>query len=93
MINALFRKNLPVALGHCTDKCKIVHIQNDNIIWDVCGHNDDFKFYNPMNSSFVKDLDKCVILFDNDISMIVNILKVVHKINPNNMVFIRTKKG
>ena len=91
MINALFQKNLPVALGHCTNKCEIVHIQNNNVIWDISGHNDDFKFYNPMNLSFVKDLDKCVILFDNDIAMISNILKVVHKINPYNMVIVRAK--
>ena len=91
MINALFQKDLPVALGHCTDKCEIVHMQNNNIIWDVCGHNDDYKFYNPINLSFVKDLDKCVILFDNDIMMISNILKVVYQINASNMVIIRSK--
>lgn len=90
-INAMFNKNLPVALGHCTEKCEVVHKDGYNLIWDVCGQNDDFKFYNPMNLSFVKNLDKCVILFDNDISMISNVLKVVHKINPNNMIIIRTK--
>lgn len=91
MINAMFNKNLPVALGHCTEKCEVVHSENLNIIWDVCGQNDDFKFYQPENLSFVKNLDKCIILFDNDISMISNFLKVVHKINPHNMIIIRTK--
>ena len=91
MINTMFNKNLPVALGHCTEKCEVVHKEGENIIWDVCGQNDDFKFYNPKNLSFVKNLDKCVILFDNDISMISNILKVVYTINPSNMVIIRTK--
>jgi len=91
MINVLFNKNLPIALGHCTEKCEVVHCEGNNVIWDVNGQNDDFKFYNPMNLSFVKGLDKCVILFDNDISMISNILKVVHKINPNNMIIVRTK--
>ena len=91
LINALFNKNLPIALGHCTDKCEIVHSENYNIIWDVCGQNDDFKFYDPKNLSFVKNLDKCVILFDNDIAMISNFLKVVHKINPDNMIIVRTK--
>jgi kynurenine formamidase len=62
-----------------------------NIIWDVCGTNDDFKFYKPENLSFVKNLDKCIILFDNDISMISNMLKVINAINPNNMVIVRTK--
>lgn len=91
MINALFNKNLPIALGHCTEECKVVHSENNNVIWDVCGQNDDFKFYRPENLSFVKNLDKVVILFDNDISMIANFLKVVHKINPDNMVIVRTK--
>lgn len=90
LINALFGKNLPVALGHCTDKCEVVHTENLNIIWDVCGQNDDFKFYKPENLSFIKDLDKCVILFDNDIAMIANFLKIIHKINPN-IVLVRTK--
>ena len=89
MINAMFNKNFPVALGNCTEKRKVVHKEDENVIWD--GQNDDFNFYNPINLSFVKNLDKCVILFDNDISMISNVLKVVHKINPNNMVIIRTK--
>ena len=91
LINALFTKNLPVALGHCTAKCEVVHSENHNIVWDVCGQNDDYKFYKPENLSFVKDLDKCVVVFDNDISMISNFLKVVHKINPNNLIIVRTK--
>jgi len=91
MINALFDKNLPVALGHCTDKCQMVHTENNNVVWDVCGQNDDFKFYDPENLSFVKNLDKCVILFDNDIMMISNFLKIIHKINPDNIIIIRTK--
>ena len=91
LINALFNKKLPVALGHCTDKCEVVHRENHNVIWDVCGQNDDFKFYNPESLSFVKDLDICVILFDNDIAMISNFLKVVHKINPTKMILVRTK--
>ncbi len=44
LINALFNKNLPVALGHCTDNCGVVHKENNNIIWDVSGQNDDYKF-------------------------------------------------
>lgn len=91
MINALFDLSLPVALGHCTEECQVVHKHNHNVIWDVCGQNDDFKFYKPENLSFIKNLDKCVILFDNDILMISNFLRVVHKINPDNMVIVRTK--
>ena len=91
LINALYNKQLPVALGHCTDKCEIVHTENLNMIWDVCGQNDDFKFYKPENLSFIKDLDCCVILFDNDIMMISNFLKVVYKINPSKIILVRTK--
>lgn len=91
MINALFGLSLPVALGHCTEECQVVHKYDHNVIWDVCGQNDDFKFYKPENLSFIKNLDICIILFDNDISMIQNFLRVVHKINPDNMVIIRTK--
>ncbi|XWV26734.1 hypothetical protein QJ857_gp0321 [Tupanvirus soda lake] len=91
MINALFGLKLPVALGHCTEECRVVHQEEHNVIWDVCGQNDDFKFYKPENLSFIKDLDVCVILFDNDISMISHFLRVVHKINPDRMVIVRTK--
>lgn len=91
LINAMFNKNLPIALGHCTTKCEVVHSENNNIVWDVAGQNDDYKFYKPENLSFVKDLDKCVVVFDNDIGMISNFLKVVHKINPANLIIVRTK--
>ena len=91
MINTLFDKELPVAMGNCTEKCEVVHSEDHMVVWDVAGQNDDYKFYDPMSLSFVKDLDKVVILFDNDISMISNILKVVHKINPDNMIIVRTK--
>lgn len=90
VINALFGLNLPVALGHCTEKCEVVHTENLNVIWDVCGTNDDFKFYKPESLSFIKDLDKVVIVFDNDIAMIANFLKVISKLNTN-IVLIRTK--
>ena len=90
MINALFGINLPVALGHCTDKCEVVHTVGKNIIWDVCGTNDDFKFYIAENLSFVKGLDKIVLVFDNDVAMISNMLKVIVKLNKN-IIIIRTK--
>ena len=90
VINALFKLNLPVALGHCTEKCEVVHTESLNVIWDVCGTNDDFKFYKPESLSFIKDLDKVVILFDNDIAMISNFLKVISKLNKN-IVLVRTK--
>lgn len=91
LINAMFDKNLPVALGHCTDSCEVVHTENTNIVWDVCGQNDDYKFYRPENLSFVKNLDKCAVLFDNDINMIANFLKIIYTINPENLIIVRTK--
>jgi DNA-binding ferritin-like protein (Dps family) len=90
MINAMFNKNLAIALGHCTDKCEVVVHLGKNKIWDVPGQNDDFKFYKPENLSFVKNLDKYLILFDNDIAMVSNILQVSYKIN-RNIIIVRTK--
>lgn len=91
LINTMYGLKLPVALGHCTEECMVVHKEEHNVIWDVCGYNDDYRFYKPENLSFIKNLDVCVILFDNDVKMINNILKVVQKINPESMVIIRTK--
>lgn len=91
LINTLYDLNLPTALGNCTEKCEVVYSKDLNIVWDIAGQNDDYKFYDPASLSFIKSLDKCIILFDNDISMISNILRVVHKINPNSMVIVRTK--
>ena len=91
LLNSLFNLKLEVALGHCTKTCKPVHKTSDlQVFWDVPGSNDDYRFYKAENLSFVKSLDKCVILFDNDIAMIANIIKVVHQLNPN-IILVRTK--
>lgn len=89
-INASYGLNVPVAMGHCAGTCDVVYKDVFNVIWDVQGENNDFKWYDPNNLSFIKDLDKCLIMFDNDISMISNIIKVVYAINKNILV-IRTK--
>ena len=91
MINTLYNKTLPIALGHNTESCEVVHKEKNKIIWDVRGKNSDYKFYVAENLSFLKGLDKCVILFDNDIMMIADILKVINKINPDSMIIVRTK--
>ncbi len=91
MINTMFSLNLPVALGHCTTVCEMVHREGANNIWDVPGSNSDYKFYKAENLSFVKGLDKCVILYDNDIAMISDIIRVVHKLSPNKIILVRTK--
>lgn len=91
MINVLFDKSLPVALGHITESCEVVHQYKNKVVWDVCGKNNDYKFYNPENLSFLKCLDKCIILFENDVMMISDILKVINKINPDSMIIVRTK--
>jgi small GTP-binding protein len=91
MINTLFGLNLPVALGHCTTTCDVVHTQDNMCFWDVPGSQDDYRFYKAENLSFVKSLDKAVLLYDNDIDMISNILRVVNKIIPDNIILVRTK--
>jgi small GTP-binding protein len=91
LINTMFNKTLPTALSHCTKTCEVVHSENNIFIWDVGGKNSDYKFYNPESLSFIKSLDMCIILFDNDIAMISDILKVVHVLNPKSMVLVRTK--
>lgn len=90
MINALFGTKFPVALGHCTTKCEAVHTQGKNVIWDVCGSNNDFNFYIAENLSFIKGLDKVVVVFDNDVAMISNMLQVIIKLNKN-VIIVRTK--
>jgi len=90
-INALYNKNLPVAMSHCTDKCEVVHKEKLTCVWDLVGTNNDFKFYDPTNLSFIKSLDKCVILFCDDINMISNILKVIYAIKQEQMIIVRTK--
>lgn len=91
LINVMFNKQLKVALGHCTEKCEVVHSENGIVVWDICGSNDDYAFYNPESLSFIKSLDLCIVTFDNDVAMISNILKVVHKLNPKGVVVVRTK--
>lgn len=91
LINVLWNKQLPVALGHCTNTCEVVHRAKNLVIWDVAGQNDDYKFYDANSLAFVKSLDLCVVLFDNDIAMISNVLRIVHKLNPKAMIVVRTK--
>lgn len=91
LLNTLFDLKLEVALGHCTKTCVPVHKTKDlQVFWDVPGSNDDYRFYKAENLAFVKSLDKCIILFDNDIAMISNIIKVVHTLNQN-IILVRTK--
>jgi len=90
MINTLCNIKLPVSLGHCTEGCKKVHTHDNTVIWDMCGTNDDYKFYNSKTLGFIASLDKVAILFSTDISAIANILRVVNEINPN-IVLIRSK--
>jgi GTPase SAR1 family protein len=89
-INALFGLKLPTALSHCTEDCSVVHKDNKNIIWDVFGSNDTFRFFDPESLAFVKDLDVCVLLFCDDITMVSNMLKIVYAINKN-LIIVRTK--
>ncbi len=90
LLNELYGLNEAVALDHTTEGCKIVHVANNTHYWDVAGSNDDYKFYNAESLAFVKSLDLVVIVFDNDIAMITNFIKVVNAINPN-IIVVRTK--
>jgi GTPase SAR1 family protein len=90
LINTFYETNHETALGNCTEKCNIAFGNQFLRVWDCPGSDDTFAFYNPLNLSFVRDLNLCVILFDNDIRSIENILKVVYSINKNILV-IRTK--
>lgn len=91
LINTLFGLNLPVSLGHCTQSCDMVYKKDLDCYWDVPGQNDDYKFYKPENLGFIKSLDKCLILYDNDITMISNVIKVAYALIPDNIILVRTK--
>jgi predicted GTPase len=94
-LNNMFGLSLPVALGHCTTKCEPVHrlrrAGGDIVYWDVPGKNDDFRFYQVENLSFVKSLDVCIILYDNDIAMVRDVVRVVNGVCPGKVIAVRTK--
>ncbi len=94
-LNVSFGLSLATALGHCTTECKPVHrvkrAIGDAVYWDVPGKNDSFRFYIAENLSFIKSLDLCIVLYDNDISMISDVLRVVSKLCPTRMLVVRTK--
>lgn len=95
LLNNMFGLSLPVALGHCTTKCEPVHRirrpAGDIVLWDLPGKNDDFRFYQAENLSFVKSLDMCLILYDNDVAMIRDVIRVVAQVCPGKIFAVRTK--
>jgi GTPase SAR1 family protein len=92
MCNTIYGTKEPVALGHCTAECKVVHTTAANrIIWDMFGADNDFKYYDPSTLSFIKNLDYCIVLFDSDISTVSWILRTVYAINPKSLIVVRTK--
>ena len=91
LLNAMYNLSLETALGHCTDECEVVHMQDNKVVWDMPGTNQDFKFYDVEQLSFIKSLDKCIVLFDTDISSISLIIRTIHKLNPDSLVLARTK--
>lgn len=91
LLNAMFGLKLPVSMDHCTEGCKVVHRKELHYFWDVAGKNDDFRFYNPENLSFVKSLGIVVVLYSEDIELSANLIRVVAAINPCNVVLVRTK--
>jgi GTPase SAR1 family protein len=91
LINTMFNTKLPTTLGHNTEGCKVVYAKDNMVVWDLMGVNDDYKFYDAESLSFIKSLDVCLVLFDNDIKMVSSILLTIHKLNPAGLVIIRTK--
>lgn len=89
--NVLYGLNLEVALGHMTTKCETVHTEAGLVVWDMPGEDMSFRYYKPETLSFIKSLDKCVVLFDSDIAAVSWTIKVVHAINPEALVIVRTK--
>lgn len=89
--NVLYGLNLEVALGHMTTKCETVHTEAGLVVWDMPGEDMSFRYYKPETLSFIKSLDKCVVLFDSDITAVSWTIKVVHAINPEALVIVRTK--
>ncbi len=94
-LNINFGLTLATALGHCTTECKPVHrlkrAIGDVVYWDVPGKNESFRFYIAENLSFIKSLDLCIVLYDNDISMIGDVLRVVSKLCSGRLLAVRTK--
>lgn len=95
MLNSLFNLKLPVALGHCTTECtpvhKVVNGQSAHIYWDVPGKDGDFKFFKPENLNFLKGLDICAILFDDDTAPNSNVIRVADKVCDGKIILVRTK--
>lgn len=91
LCNVMYGTEEKTAAGHCTKDCTPVYTTDKLVVWDMFGADNDFKYYTPETLSFVKDLDYCVVLFDNDIAMVSWIIKTIHTINPNSMIIVRTK--
>jgi len=89
--NVMFDLDNPVALGDCTEGCKIVCKGDNLVVWDMCGDNMSFQYYKSENLNFIKSLDKCVVLFDSDVASVSWILKMVYVVNPSALLIARTK--
>ena len=87
----LYGLSNPVALGHCTEGANVVSKNRERVIWDVHGEDQSFSYFAPEELSFAKSLNVRVILFDSDIESITWILKIMHAINPTNLLIVRTK--
>lgn len=81
---------MQTALDDCTSGCKVVYNKDGLVTWDIAGDDQSFKYYDAETLSFIKDLDKCIILFD-DINCNQNIIKVIHAIKGDNIMVVRNK--
>lgn len=91
MCNAMYGTNEAVALGHCTTDCDVIYTENNLVVWDMFGADNDFKYYDPKTLSFIRNLDYCVVLFDSDIAVVSWIIKTIYTINPDALIVVRTK--
>lgn len=89
--NVLFDLDRPVALGHCTSKCESVHSEAGLVVWDMPGEDNSFRYYKADTLSFIKSLNKCIVLFDSDIAAVSWTIKAIYAINPEALVVVRTK--
>lgn len=91
MQNVMFNLSNPVALGDCTSGCEKVYSNDGLVVWDVSGDNASFQYFKTEKLEFIKSLDRCVVLFDSDVASIKWFLKLVHAVNPDSLMVVRTK--
>jgi hypothetical protein len=91
LLNVMFGLSRKVAMGHCTNECERVYDANNLVLWDTHGDDTSFRFFSPDQMSFIKGLDRCIVMFNSDIKSIENLIKIVYAVNPSALMIVRTK--